>query len=133
MANQDSKKLYGLGRRKTAIAQVKLVPSAKERRIGEQEFTDYFPTATMQSIALRPLTTTSQNDEFGFHVKVQGGGKGAQAEAVSLAIARALLTVDEGYRKQLRKAGLLTRDSRMKERKKPGLKRARRAPQFSKR
>lgn len=133
MANQDSKRLYGLGRRKTAVAQVKLVPAARQRRVGEREFTDYFPTAIMQSIALRPLTTTSQNDEFGFHVKVQGGGKGAQAEAVSLAIARALLTVDEGYRKQLRKAGLLTRDSRMKERKKPGLKRARRAPQFSKR
>ncbi len=133
MVDQISKKLYGLGRRKTAIAQVKLMAKSQERRANGREFMEYFPTMAMQSMALRPLQATSQDDEFGFQIKVQGGGKNAQAEAVSLAIARALLTVDEGYRKQLRKAGLLTRDPRMKERKKPGLKRARRAPQFSKR
>jgi small subunit ribosomal protein S9 len=79
------------------------------------------------------LTITSQHDKYGFRVRVKGGGKHAQAGAVKLALARALLVVDEGFRKQLKDTGMLTRDPRAKERKKFGLKRARRAPQFSKR
>lgn len=87
----------------------------------------------MQNTAMRTLTTASQDDQYGFTAKTAGGGKQAQAQALSLAMARALVSVDEGYKKQLRKAGLVTRDPRAKERKKPGLRGARRAPQFSKR
>src|SRR3989344_3180897 len=97
----DTQTLYGLGRRKTAVAQ--------------------------------PLNLTSQQEKYGFRIRVHGGGKHSQAGAVKLALARALLVVDEGFRKQLKDTGMLTRDPRMKERKKFGLKRARRAPQFSKR
>lgn len=124
---------YGLGRRKTAVAQVILTENVDERTVNGVPLLDYFTTVAMQQAALRALDLTSQNDVFGLKVKVQGGGKHAQSQALGLAIARALVAIDEGYRKQLRKAGLLTRDSRKKERKKPGLKRARRAPQFSKR
>ncbi|MEX1997057.1 MAG: 30S ribosomal protein S9 [Candidatus Andersenbacteria bacterium] len=124
---------YGLGRRKTARAQVVLNSETGSRKINGIEIHEYFPTAAMQESALRALKLTSQLDTYGFKAKVSGGGKHAQAEAVELAIARALVTIDQGWRKQLKDAGLLTRDPRMKERKKPGLKRARRAPQFSKR
>lgn len=98
-----------------------------------QPFAAYFPTVAMQHRVLQPLAITSQDQKYGFEVTVQGGGKHGQADAVRLGIARALLTIDDNWRKQLRTAGLLTRDPRAKERKKPGLKRARRAPQFSKR
>ncbi|MEX1111958.1 MAG: 30S ribosomal protein S9 [Candidatus Andersenbacteria bacterium] len=128
-----TKGIHGLGRRKTAIAQVLLTTEDKARTVNEKPFEEYFTTAIMRSIALRTLTTSSQDDVYGFRLKVQGGGKLAQAQAASLAMARALIGVDEGYKKQLRKAGLLTRDPRAKERKKPGLRGARRAPQFSKR
>lgn len=124
---------HGLGRRKTAIARVLLTENNGERTINGTPLTTYFPYAALQIMALKALTITSQNDEYGITVKVTGGGKNAQAEAVSLGIARALVAIDEGFRKQLKTAGLLTRDSRKKERKKPGLKGARRAPQFSKR
>ncbi len=133
MANEPAKNFYGLGRRKTAVAMVWLLPNGTERQINQQDFTAYFPTETMQKVALHPLILTSQDDQFGFQGKVFGGGKHSQSEAMKLAIARALLNVDEGFRKQLKDSGTLTRDPRKKERKKPGLKRARRAPQFSKR
>ena len=124
---------YGLGRRKTAVAQVKLTATPAERTVNGHPFENYFETVGMQTAVLKPLVTTSLNDTHGFMIKVHGGGKHSQAQAACLAIARALLTEDAGFRKQLRAAGLLTRDPRAKERKKPGLKRARRAPQFSKR
>lgn len=133
MSDSKKERPYGLGRRKTAIAQVQLTESPKERTVNGAPFDQYFPTVSMQASVLRPLKTTSQDDVFGFGLRIQGGGKHSQADAASLAIARALLSSDEGYRKELRAAGLLTRDPRAKERKKPGLKRARRAPQFSKR
>ncbi len=126
-------KQYGLGRRKSAIAQVLLTDTADVRTVNGKPFSEYFPTDAMQTIAGKPLELASQDDVYGIKAKASGGGKQSQAEAVSLGIARALLSIDEGYRKQLRVAGLLTRDPRAKERKKPGLKRARRAPQFSKR
>lgn len=132
MAASDSK-LYGLGRRKTAIAQAILLPDPAKRLINDREFNAYFTTVAEQSAALQPLVITSQGEKFGFMVRVHGGGKHSQAGAVKLALARALLEVDEGFRKQLKDTGMLTRDPRMKERKKFGLKRARRAPQFSKR
>ncbi len=126
-------KNYGLGRRKTSRAQVVLTAEIGERTINTKPFVDYFPTISMQEAALTALKMTSQNDVYGFKARVSGGGKHSQAGAVKLAIARALVTIDEGFRKQLKDAGVLTRDPRMKERKKAGLKRARRAPQFSKR
>lgn len=124
---------YGLGRRKTSVARVLLTEEKDARTINGIPFAEYFPSSSMQIVALKALVMTSQDSEFGLKVKVNGGGKQSQAEAVSLGIARALITVDEGFRKQLKTAGLLRRDSRTKERKKPGLKSARRAPQFSKR
>lgn len=124
---------HGLGRRKTAIAAVHLTKTVSERIVNDLPFTDYFPTVAMQHSALEALTTTSQGETYGFRVKVYGGGKHSQAAAVKLGIARALVTIDEGFRKQLKDTGALTRDARVKERKKFGLKRARRAPQFSKR
>ena len=125
--------LHGLGRRKTSIARVLLTKEADKRLVNGIALTAYFPTTATQIIATKPLTITSQDSEFGLMIKVTGGGKQSQADAVSLGIARALIVSDEGFRKQLKAAGLLSRDSRAKERKKPGLKGARRAPQFSKR
>lgn len=133
MAEAQTKKLYGLGRRKTAIAQALLVDDVVKRTINDIDFNDYFPIVSMQNAALLPLILTSQDSKFGFRVRVHGGGKHSQAGAVKLAIARALVVLDEGFRKQLKDTGMLTRDPRVKERKKFGLKRARRAPQFSKR
>jgi small subunit ribosomal protein S9 len=129
----EEQRVYGIGRRKTAVAKVLLVSDEKDQTVNGRLFAEYFPTLAMRQMALRPLELTSQVGKFGLRVKVFGGGKFAQADAVRLGIARALLIVDAGFRKQLKDAGLLTRDPRMKERKKPGLKRARRAPQFSKR
>lgn len=124
---------HGLGRRKTAVAKVLLIDAKEDRTVNGIAFDAYFPSKAHQSTAIQALTITSQADEYGLKIKVSGSGKNSQAEAVSLGIARALVGVDEGFRKQLKAAGLLRRDSRMKERKKPGLKGARRAPQFSKR
>lgn len=129
----ESETLYGLGRRKTAVAQVLLVDDPAVRSVNDLDFSVYFPTVADQSAATLPLTLTSQHEKYGFRVRVHGGGKHSQAGAVKLAIARALVVADEGFRKQLKDTGMLTRDPRMKERKKFGLKRARRAPQFSKR
>ncbi|MEK7499258.1 MAG: 30S ribosomal protein S9 [Patescibacteria group bacterium] len=125
--------IHGLGRRKTSVARVLLISEKDSQTINGITLDAYFPSESMRIITLKPLVMTSQDSEYGLKVKVSGGGKQSQAEAVSLGIARALLSVDEGFRKQLKTAGLLRRDSRKKERKKPGLKGARRAPQFSKR
>lgn len=125
--------LYGLGRRKTAVARVILLPDEKSHTVNEQPVNTYFTTVDMQHSAVSPLILTSQLEQFGFKARIQGGGKRAQADALKLALARALLEVDANFRKQLKEARMLERDSRMKERKKFGLKRARRAPQFSKR
>ncbi|MEO6077858.1 MAG: 30S ribosomal protein S9 [Candidatus Andersenbacteria bacterium] len=124
---------HGLGRRKTAVAKVLLTETKDERTVNGIPLTDYLSTEALQNIALRALKLTSQDSEYGLKVKVSGSGKNSQAEAISLGIARALVGIDEGFRKQLKQAGYLSRDDRSKERKKPGLKGARRAPQFSKR
>ena len=124
---------HGLGRRKSAVAQVQLVEAAGEQQVNGQPLADYFPTVALQTNVRQPLVLTSQEDTLGFKAKVTGGGKQAQADAVKLALARAITEADNGHRKHLKSAGALRRDPRVKERKKPGLKRARRAPQFSKR
>ena len=123
----------GLGRRKSAVARVELKSGKGELLINRAPLAEYFPTVALRDAATSPLILTSQQDKLKLSALVNGGGKHAQAEAVRLGAARALVKLNPAWRKQLKDAGMLTRDPRAKERKKPGLKRARRAPQFSKR
>ena len=122
-----------VGRRKTAIARVRLVAGDGKILVNKRELDNYFGLATRKMVVKQPLTLLGLEEKFDVVVTVQGGGFTGQAGAIRLGIARALLQADADYRPMLKKAGLLTRDSRMKERKKYGLKAARRAPQFSKR
>ena len=128
-----SAKYYGTGRRKKSIARVYLVPGKGEITINKRSIDDYFGLETLKVIVRQPLTATDTVDKFDVIVTVKGGGYTGQAGAVRHGIARALLQADPDYRPTLKKAGYLTRDPRMKERKKYGLKKARKAPQFSKR
>ena len=125
---------YGTGRRKSSVARVKLVPNGTGViTINNRTLDNYFGLETLKYIVKQPLDLLNLTENFDVNVKVSGGGFTGQAGAIRLGIARALLQADAEYRAQLKKAGFLTRDSRMKERKKYGLKAARRAPQFSKR
>jgi small subunit ribosomal protein S9 len=133
MAKNNIMEPYGLGRRKAAVAQVILTGKPDVRTVNGLSMEEYFPTVGMQAIVLGPLQTTDQLEKTGFKAKISGGGKQSQAGALKLALARALVVRDESYRKQLKDNSALTRDPRVKERKKFGLKGARRAPQFSKR
>ena len=134
MAKADkSAKYYGTGRRKKSIARVYFVPGKGEITINKRTIDDYFGLETLKVIVRQPLAATDTADKFNVIVTVKGGGYTGQAGAVRHGIARALLQADPDYRPTLKKAGYLTRDPRMKERKKYGLKAARRAPQFSKR
>lgn len=126
-------KFYGTGRRKKSIARVYLVPGKGEIKINKRDINEYFGLETLKVIVRQPLTLTETLDKFDVIVNVHGGGYTGQAGAVRHGISRALLQADGEYRPALKKAGFLTRDPRMKERKKYGLKAARRAPQFSKR
>jgi len=123
----------GTGRRKSSVARVRLVPGEGKIIINKREVADYVPYETLEQIIKQPLVTTETLGSYDVHVNVNGGGFTGQAGAIRHGIARALLTVDPDFRGKLKSAGFLTRDPRMKERKKPGLKGARRAPQFSKR
>ncbi len=124
---------YGTGRRKTSVARVRLYGGSGEITINKRSIDDYFGLETLKLIVRQPLEITGMTGKFDIVVNVVGGGVSGQAGAVRHGIARALLQYDENLRPALKKAGLLTRDPRMKERKKYGLKAARRAPQFSKR
>ncbi|MBR0466271.1 MAG: 30S ribosomal protein S9 [Clostridia bacterium] len=124
---------YGTGRRKSSVARVRLYKGTGKVTINERDIDDYFGLETLKVITRQPLTITETADKFDVVCRVAGGGVTGQAGAIRHGIARALLQADENYRPALKKAGLLTRDPRMKERKKYGLKGARRAPQFSKR
>ena len=127
-------KFYGTGRRKSSIARVYLVPGTGNITINKRDIEDYFGLETLKVVVRQPLVLTETTDKYDVIVNVHGGGYTGQAGAVRHGISRALLEVDsEQYRPLLKKAGYLTRDPRMKERKKYGLKAARRAPQFSKR
>lgn len=126
-------KFYGTGRRKKSIARVYLKPGKGEITINKRPIDDYFGLETLKVIVRQPLAATDTVDKYDVLVNVRGGGYTGQAGAIRHGIARALLQVDGDYRPVLKKAGYLTRDPRMKERKKYGLKAARRAPQFSKR
>ncbi|HOC53824.1 MAG TPA: 30S ribosomal protein S9 [Candidatus Pacearchaeota archaeon] len=124
----------GTGRRKTSIARVRLYNKKNGLvNINGKKLEEYFSTETLQKTVISPLDKMKSMDRFEIKVLVKGGGINSQAEAIRHGIARALVVFNLEYKKRLRKAGLLTRDSRMKERKKFGLKRARRAPQWSKR
>ena len=130
MANTKN---YGTGSRKSSVARVYLVPGTGKITINKRDIDEYFGLDTLKVIVRQPLVATETSDKFDVLVNVKGGGYTGQAGAIRHGISRALLTVDGDYRPVLKKAGFLTRDPRMKERKKYGLKAARRAPQFSKR
>ena len=123
----------GTGRRKSSTARVRLVPGEGKVVINNRDVADYMPYETLHLIINQPLEATQTKGSYDVHVNVNGGGFTGQAGAIRHGIARALLQVDPDFRPALKAAGLLTRDARMKERKKPGLRGARRAPQFSKR
>ena len=136
MATYKSKRpyLYGTGRRKSSVARVHLIPGGTGViTINGRGIDDYFGLETLKLIVRQPLVTTGTVDKVDIEATVSGGGVTGQAGAIRHGISRALLLVDESYRATLKAAGFLTRDPRMKERKKYGLKAARRAPQFSKR
>ena len=125
---------YGTGRRKNAVACVRMIPGTGIITINDRDIDDYFGLETLKLIVHQPLVATATDGKFDIICKAIGGGIAGQAGAIRHGISRALLMADEGaYRAILKKAGFLTRDSRMKERKKPGLKKARKASQFSKR
>lgn len=124
---------YGTGRRKTSVARVRLIPGEGKIIINGRDINDYFGMEPLKVMVRQPLELTGTMGKFDVIAKVDGGGFSGQAGAIRHGISRALLKVDEGFRPILKKAGFLTRDPRMKERKKYGLKGARRAPQFSKR
>ncbi len=126
-------KYYGTGRRKNAVARVWLKPGNGAITINQRELGEYFGKKTLEMIVQQPLELTSQAGKFDVVVTVKGGGITGQAGAVRHGISRALLNVDETLRPALKAAGFLTRDPRMKERRKYGLKKARKASQFSKR
>ncbi|MBR3174782.1 MAG: 30S ribosomal protein S9 [Oscillospiraceae bacterium] len=126
--------MYGTGRRKSSVARVHLIPNGTGViTINGREIDDYFGLETLKLIVRQPLVATSTIGKVDVEATVKGGGVSGQAGAIRHGIARALVVLDENYRPTLKAAGLLTRDPRMKERKKYGLKAARRAPQFSKR
>ncbi len=124
---------YGTGRRKSSVARVYLLPGKGEITINSKNIDEYFGLETLKMIVRQPLVATDTEGKFDVKVNVSGGGYTGQAGAIRHGISRALLEVDGEYRATLKKEGYLTRDPRMKERKKYGLKAARRAPQFSKR
>jgi small subunit ribosomal protein S9 len=123
----------GTGRRKTSIARVRLIPGSGKITVNGRDIDDYFGLETLKLIIRQPMVLTENQGKYDVIVNVEGGGLSGQAGAIRHGIARALLEVDVAMRPAVKKAGFLTRDSRMKERKKYGLKAARRAPQFSKR
>lgn len=132
----EKKKVYlcAVGRRKCGIAQVKVNKNGKGIiTVNGKDYKQYFPFFEFQEIVTAPLRSVGQSDKLDVEVKVNGGGKRGQAEAIRLGISRALINLNQNFKKNLRRAGFLTRDSRVKERKKYGLKRARRAPQWQKR
>ena len=136
MATYVSKRpyVYGTGRRKSSVARVHLIPGGSGRiTVNGRDIDEYFGLETLKLIVRQPLNTVAVTDKVDVECTVSGGGVSGQAGAIRHGIARALLLMDESFRAPLKAAGFLTRDPRMKERKKYGLKKARRAPQFSKR
>ena len=133
MPKKDSNVINGTGRRKCSIARVRIMPGKGKMTINGQDMEEYLPTDVLRVIAKQPLTVTGNDGKFDVIVKVTGGGLSGQAGAIRHGLARALVEANEENKAALKAAGFLTRDPRMKERKKPGLKKARKAPQYSKR
>lgn len=126
--------IFAVGRRKTAVARVRLIKKGDDKIIvNGKDYLKYFPTSTLQGIITKPIKIAALTEKIDISIKVSGGGKSSQADAARLGIARCLILLDSALKTKLKKVNLLKRDSRKKERKKPGLKRARRAPQWSKR
>ena len=137
----DKKVYIGTGRRKSSVAQVRMIPGSGKITVNGRDVKEFFPYETNVMDLMQPLVSTNNENTFDITIKVNGGGFTGQTGAIRLGIARALLEYDKpnegsgetSYRTILKRLGFITRDSRVKERKKPGLKAARRAPQFSKR
>ena len=130
---EKNMKYYATGRRKTSVARVWITLGNGKITVNGRPLEEYFPRRTYRILVEKPLVLTGSEGRFNVEAKVEGGGLSGQAGAIAHGIARALLLIDESMKQTLKKAGLLTRDPRMKERKKFGLKKARRAPQWSKR
>lgn len=130
---QRQRYVEGVGRRKTAVARVRISPGRGAAYINSRPLEDYFRIAKERAVALAPIEALKQSGKFDVSVHIRGGGLEAQAEAVRHGLARALLRMNPVFKKRLRSLGFLTRDPRMTERKKYGLKKARRAPQWAKR
>ena len=128
-----AERYYGTGRRKKSVARVYVMPGKGKITINKRDIDEYFGLETLKVIVRQPLVATQTEGKYDIVVNVKGGGYTGQAGAIRHGLSRALLQVDADFRPVLKKAGFLTRDPRMKERKKYGLKKARRAPQFSKR
>jgi small subunit ribosomal protein S9 len=124
---------YGTGRRKTAVARVRLMAGNGAIIVNGTPYEEKFPAIEHQRLILQPLIATESTGKYNVVIKVEGGGVSGQSGAISHGISRALVNADERFKSTLRQSGLLTRDARSKERKKPGLKRARKAPQYTKR
>ena len=133
MAKKDSVQYYGTGRRKSATARVRICRGEGKIVVNKRAFEEYFPIPLTRKIIVQPLATTETMGKFDVYANIQGGGSTGQSGALRHGIARALVKFNEEFRSPLKKGGFLTRDPRMKERKKYGLKKARRKPQFSKR
>ena len=129
----DRPYFYGTGRRKTAVAQVRLMPGEGAIIVNGSPYEERFPSSEHQRLITQPLITTESLGKYNVVVKVEGGGVTGQSGAIAHGISRALVRADERLKLILRQNGLLTRDARAKERKKPGLRRARKAPQYTKR
>ena len=131
--NTEKKFIYATGKRKSAIARVRITPGTGKVTINKKDWNEFYSLETLKAIVLKPFTVANMMEKYDVIATVKGGGYSAQAGAIAHGISRALATIDLDTRTALKKDGLLTRDSRVKERRKYGLKKARKAPQFSKR
>ena len=132
-ANTERNFIYATGKRKSAIARVRVTPGTGKVTINKKELNEFYSLETLKAVVMRPFTVANMMEKYDVIATVKGGGFSAQAGAVAHGISKALATIDLDTRTSLKRAGLLTRDSRVKERRKYGLKKARTAPQFSKR
>jgi small subunit ribosomal protein S9 len=129
----SAKRFFGVGKRKSSIARLYITPGDGDVKVNKRAFAEYFPREALRHIVLQPMDVTGNMEKFDIQVNVRGGGVSAQAQAVRHALAKALLALNQDYRKPLNKNGFLTRDPRRVERKKYGHRKARRSTQFSKR
>jgi len=133
MAKKETKYIYATGKRKSAIARVRITPGTGKITVNEKPLDEFYTLETLKAVVTRPFAVANTMEKYDVIATVHGGGYSAQAGAIAHGIAKALATTDGDVRTSVKRAGLLTRDSRVKERRKYGLKKARKAPQFSKR